>query len=87
MKVREEIVIPVGLALFAAILFALATALPAETIYHHWCKFKAQEFPEKYSICAQCGYWFSHKDMKISELETGYRWDCDECYSKQKVYE
>lgn len=87
MKIPHEITVPIILALFMVVIFTALSTVPYETIYHYWCKYKAQEFPEKYSECAQCQYWFSHKDMVITDLGTDYRWDCDECYSRILVYE
>ena len=68
--------IPVGLAIFAAVIFSLAIAAPVETIYHWHCGYMAKEHPEKYDKCTRCGYWFRHKDMSPK----GMKWYCDRCY-------
>ncbi len=87
MKIPSHKAIPVGIALFSLVIVCMLSAflagsiIPGELAYHIKWERIAKKNPTIASACEQCGYWFSHKDMRIMEIPTPpyYRWDCDEC--------
>ena len=95
MNIPRRRIVPAWIALYIFVLviicmvgaFFVGSIIPGETAYHYKCMLRARKAPEKYSICATCGYWFSHKHMTMTALPNGYRWDCDECISRLEAYE
>ncbi len=92
MKIPSSKIIPVGIALvslvFICILssFLVGSIIPGEPAYHYKCQYRAKAHPEKYDKCYTCGYWFSHKDMRMTGNKNAYRWDCNECKSRLEAY-